>query len=51
MVRACKVDHPSESVFRVAPLLGRLVLTSTAPVLAKAETWLGADAQGDVEVL
>jgi hypothetical protein len=50
--RSCKVHHPSESVFRAAPLLGRLVLTSTAPVLlARAETWLGADAAGDVERL
>ncbi len=48
----CKVHHPSESVFRAAPLLGRLVLTNTAPVLlAKAKTWLGADAQGDVDAL
>jgi hypothetical protein len=49
---ACKVHHPRESVFRAAPLLGRLVLTSTAPVLlARAETWLGADAGGDVDAL
>ena len=49
---SCNVHHPSESVFRAAPLLGRLVLTSTAPVLlARAETWLGADAAGDVERL
>jgi hypothetical protein len=48
----CKVHHPSESVFRAAPLLGRLVLTSTAPVLlARAATWLGHDATGDVEAL
>ncbi len=48
----CKVHHPSESVFRAAPLLGRLVLTSTAPVLlAKAKTWLGANAEGDIDVL
>ena len=48
----CKVNHPSESVFRAAPLLGRIVLTSTAPVLlARAKTWLGADAQGDVNAL
>ena len=48
----CEVHHPSESVFRAAPLLGRVVLTSTAPVLlAKAATWLGADAEGDVEIL
>jgi Winged helix DNA-binding domain len=48
--RACRVHHPSESVFRAAPLLGRLVLTSTAPVLlARAETWLGADAGGDLD--
>ncbi|MDP9386380.1 MAG: winged helix DNA-binding domain-containing protein [Actinomycetota bacterium] len=48
----CKVHHPSESVFRAAPLLGRLVLTSTAPVLlATAKAWLGADATGDVDVL
>ncbi len=50
--RGCKVHHPNESVFRAAPLLGRIVLTSTAPVvLATAGTWLGADAEGDVEVL
>ena len=49
---SCKVHHPRESVFRAAPLLGRLVLTSTAPVLlAKAGTWLGADAEGDVDRL
>lgn len=48
----CKVHHPSESVFRAAPLLGRLVLTSTAPVLlAKARTWLGTEAEGDVDAL
>ena len=48
----CEVHHPSESVFRGAPLLGRLLLTSTAPVLlAKAATWLGADAEGDVELV
>lgn len=47
---SCKVHHPSESVFRATPLLGRLVLTSTAPVLlAKASAWLGHDAEGDVE--
>ncbi len=47
---SCKVNHASESVFRAAPLLGRLVLTSTAPVLlAKAASWLGADADGDPE--
>jgi hypothetical protein len=47
---ACKVQHPSESVFRATPLLGRLLLTSTAPVrLARASTWLGHDADGDVE--
>jgi hypothetical protein len=50
--RGCKAHHPSESVFRAAPLLGRLVLTSTAPVLlAKARTWVGADMQGDVNAL
>ncbi|MCA1693176.1 MAG: winged helix DNA-binding domain-containing protein, partial [Actinobacteria bacterium] len=50
--RACNVHHPSESVFRAAPLLGRIVLTSTAPVLlARAKTWLGADIKGDVEAL
>ena len=49
---ACKVNHPRESVFRAAPLVGRLVLTSTAPVvLARADTWLGADARGDVAAL
>ena len=50
--RACKANHPSESVFRAAPLLGRLVLTGTAPVrLARAETWLGGDAAGDLDRL
>ena len=49
---ACKVHHPKESVFRAAPLLGRLVLTSTAPVLlTRAETWLGTDAEGDLDQL
>ena len=49
---SCKVHHPRETVFRAAPLVGRLVLTSTAPVvLARAETWLGADAHGDVAAL
>jgi hypothetical protein len=48
----CKAHHPSESVFRAAPLLGRLVLTSTAPVLlTKATAWLGADAEGNLDVL
>ena len=47
---SCKVHHPSESVFRAAPLLGRLVLTGTAPVLlARAKSWLGDDAAGDVD--
>ena len=50
--RACKVHHPRESIFRAAPLLGRLVLTSTAPVLlSRAETWLGGDAGGHVDAL
>lgn len=50
--RSCQVHHPRESVFRAAPLLGRLVLTSTAPVLlATAEQWLGANAAGDVDAL
>ena len=49
---ACKVHHPNESVFRAAPLLGRILLTSTAPVLlVRAKTWLGADAAGDVDAL
>lgn len=49
---ACKVNHPSESVFRAAPLLGRLLLASTAPVLlAKATMWVGADAQGEVDAV
>jgi hypothetical protein len=49
---ACKAHHPRESIFRATPLLGRLVLTSTAPVLlARARTWLGADARGDLDVL
>lgn len=48
----CKVHHPNESIFRAAPLLGRLVLTDTAPVLlAKAKTWLGHDAEGDIGAL
>ncbi len=47
---SCKVHHPNESVFRATPLLGRLVLTSTAPVLlARATDWLGHDAHGDLE--
>jgi hypothetical protein len=50
--RGCKAHHPRESVFRATPLLGRLVLTSTAPVLlTKAKTWLGADADGDLDAL
>jgi hypothetical protein len=50
--RACDVHHPYESVFRAAPLLGRIVLTSTAPVtLTKAKTWLGADAMGKINAL
>ena len=50
--RGCKVHHPSESVFRATPLLGRLVLTSTAPVLlTRARTWLGADADGDLDAV
>jgi hypothetical protein len=49
---SCGVHHPKESVFRAAPLLGRIVLTSTAPVvLARAKTWLGSDATGDLESL
>jgi hypothetical protein len=49
---ACKAHHPRESVFRATPLLGRIVLAGTAPVLlARARTWLGADARGDVEAL
>ena len=48
----CDVHHPRESVFRATPLLGRLVLTSTAPVLlTRAKTWLGADAKGDLDAL
>lgn len=50
--RGCAVHHPNESVFRAAPLLGRIVLTSTAPVtLTRAKTWLGAEAIGDVDAL
>lgn len=46
--RACDVHHPNESVFRAAPLLGRIVLHSTAPVvLARAES----RATGDVDSL
>ena len=46
---ACRANHPRESVFRATPLLGRVVLTSTAPVLlARAKSWAGADAGGDV---
>lgn len=49
---ACQAHHPKESLFRAAPLLGRLVLTSTAPVLlTRAKAWLGADATGDLDVL
>ncbi len=50
--QACKAHHPRESVFRATQLLGRLVLTNTAPVLlTRARTWLGADADGDLDVL
>jgi len=49
---ACKAHHPKESIFRATSLLGRLVLTSTAPVLlTRAKAWLGADAKGDIEVV
>ena len=49
---SCGVHHPKESVFRAAPLLGRIVLTSTAPVvLARAKVWLGSDATGDLVTL
>ncbi len=44
----CNVHHPHESIVRAAPLLGRLVLTATAPVLlARAGTWLGTEAGGE----
>lgn len=50
--KSCAVNHPHESVFRAAPLLGRIVLTGTAPVtLARAAMWLGVDAIGDIEAL
>ena len=50
--RACNVHHPNENPFRGAPLLGRIVLTSTAPVtLTLAKTWLGRDAKGDMAAL
>jgi hypothetical protein len=50
--RACDVHHPNESAFRGAPLLGRIVLTSTAPVtLTLSKTWLGRDTKGDVDAL
>ncbi|MDQ3931335.1 MAG: winged helix DNA-binding domain-containing protein, partial [Actinomycetota bacterium] len=50
--RGCDVHHAHESVFRAAPLLGRIVLTRTAPVtLARAATWLGANATGDIGAL
>jgi len=46
--RACDANHPSESIFRGAPLLGRLVLESTSPVVvARAAT----PATGDVDAL
>ena len=49
---SCKVHHPGESVFRAAPLLGRIVLVSTAPVvLTRARAWLGSEAEGDVTTL
>jgi len=45
---SCKAHHPRESVFRATPLLGRIVLISTAPVvMAAAKEWVGADAGGD----
>jgi hypothetical protein len=50
--RACNVHHPNESAFRGAPLLGRIVLTSTAPVtLTSAKSWLGRDTTGDIPSL
>lgn len=50
--KACDVHHPHESVFRAAPLLGRIVLTGTAPVtLAPAAMWLGADASGEIDAI
>ncbi len=50
--RRCEVHHPHESVFRAAPLLGRIVLAGTSPVtLARAATWLDADAAGDIGAL
>lgn len=50
--RGCNVHHPSDTVFRAAPLLGRIVLTSTSPVmLTRAKSWLGADATGSVVAL
>jgi hypothetical protein len=50
--RACDVHHPNENPFRGAPLLGRIVLTSTAPVtLVSAKSWLGHDTTGDIAAL
>lgn len=50
--RACDVHHPNESVFRAAPLLGRIVLTSTAPVLlTKTKGWFGSEPKGDIDAL
>ncbi len=50
--RPCQAHHPKESLFRAAPLLGRLVLIGTAPVvLARTKTWLGCEAKGDVQAL
>ena len=46
--RACDVHHPNENLFRAAPLLGRILLQSTAPVvLARAPS----PATGDVDAL
>ena len=50
--RACDVHHPNESAFRGSTLLGRIVLTSTAPVtLTLAKSWLGHEITGDIPAL
>lgn len=50
--RGCDVHHPNESVFRAGPLLGRIVLVSTAPVLlTKTKGWFGSEPKGDIDAL
>lgn len=50
--RGCAANHPLEGLFRAAPLAGRILLTSTAPVtLVRTGAWLGVEPEGDVPSL